>query len=409
MTGSPDINAQHGGGSLDCTNLFAASRPVVLQVLPSLDQGGGGVERSAIDVAAAVAAAGGVSLVASRGGGLVREIERGGAEHIELPLHSKNPFVMRANIDRLAGLIGERGVTLLHARSRAPAWSAFAAAERTGVPFVTTYHGVYNGRGRLKRLYNGIMARGRIVIANSAFVADQIATTYDVPPDRIRTIYRGVDLERFAADRVSAERMIQLAERWGVPEDASVILLPGRLTRWKGQLDLVDAIGHLVSANPDRSVRCLLVGDDQGRTGYRRALEARIDARGLSGIVQVAGRCDDMPAAYMLADVVVSASTDPEAFGRIVAEAQAMGRPVVVSNHGGAAEQVIGGETGWLFTPGDTVALAEALARALDLDPTQRDLLASRAVSRVRNHFTKAAMTGATLEVYAEVLGIPTA
>ena len=405
MTGSFDINH----AAFDAPPGFAAARPVVLQVLPSLAQGGGGVERSAIDVAAAVAAAGGVSLVASRGGALVREVERGGAEHITLPLHSKNPFVMRANIDRLADLIRDRAVTLLHARSRAPAWSAFVAAERTGTPFVTTYHGVYNGRGRLKRIYNGVMARGRVVIANSAFVADHVAATYAVSPSRIRTIYRGVDLERFAADRVSAERMIQLAERWGVPDDASVILLPGRLTRWKGQLDLIDAIGHLVSADVDRAIRCLLVGDDQGRTGYRRALEARIDDNGLSGAVLVTGRCDDMPAAYMLADVVVSASTDPEAFGRIVAEAQAMGRPVVVSDHGGAAEQVIAGETGWLYPPGDAVALAAALRQALDLDPAERDLLASRAVSRVRGHFTKAAMTGATLQVYADVLGCGTA
>ncbi len=378
-----------------------ARAPVILQVLPSLASGGGGVERSAVDVAAGVAAAGGVALVASRGGALVREVERGGAEHIEMPLDSKNPFVMRANIDRLSDLIRDRGVALVHARSRAPAWSALAATRRTATPFLTTFHGVYNARGRLKHLYNSVMVRGRLVIANSQFVARHIRETYAVPPARIRTIYRGVDLQRFAQDKVSPERLIQLAQRWGVPEDAAIVMLPGRLTGWKGHTDLIEAIGHL---GDDLNVRCLLVGDDQGRGSYRRSLEARIAELGLSGVVQMTGRCDDMAAAYMLADVVVSPSTDPEAFGRIVAEAQAMGRPVVVSDHGGAAEQVLPNETGWLFPPGDAAAMSGALRQALSLSSHQRQLVSARAVAHVRAHYTKPAMTAATLAVYAELL-----
>ncbi len=318
-----------------------------------------------------------------------------------MPLDSKNPFVMRANIDRLSDLIRDRGVALVHARSRAPAWSALAATRRTATPFLTTFHGVYNARSRLKRIYNSVMVRGRLVIANSEFVAQHVRDAYAIPPSRIRTIYRGVDLDRFAQDKVSAERLIQLAQRWGVPEDAAIVMLPGRLTRWKGHVDLIEAIGHL---GGDLNVRCLLVGDDQGRGAYRRALEARISELGLSGVVQITGRCDDMAAAYMLADVVVSPSTDPEAFGRVVAEAQAMGRPVVVSNHGGAAEQVLPGATGWLFAPGDAAAMSAALRQALALTSQQRQLFSARAVAHVRSHYTKPAMTAATLAVYAELL-----
>ena len=387
------------GPIFETADVFARA-PVVLQVLPALASGGGGVERSAIEVATAVAGAGGIALVASRGGALVREVERGGAEHIEMPLDSKNPFVMRANVDRLTDLIRDRAVALIHARSRAPAWSALAAARRAGTPFLTTFHGVYNARGRLKHFYNSVMVRGRVVIANSEFVARHVRETYAVPDARIRIIHRGVDLALFAQDRVSPERLIQLAQRWGIPDDARVVMLPGRLSRWKGHADLIDAIGHLGDAN----VRCLLVGGDQGRTAFRRSLEARIADRGLAGAVHLTGRCDDMAAAYMLADVVVSPSTDPEAFGRIVAEAQAMGRPVVVSGHGGAAEQVLPGETGWLYPPGDTTALAAALRQALDLTSQQRQLFSARAVAHVRGHYTLPAMTAATLAVYAELL-----
>ena len=372
----------------------------VLQVVPSLERGGGGVERSTIDVAAAITETGGTAIVASAGGQLVRELERAGVEHVTLPLAGRNPFTMRANVDRLCDLIKAHEINILHARSRAPAWSALAAAHRTATRFITTFHGTYSHGNRLKRFYNSVMLRGDLVIANSHFIADHIKATYAINQNRIRVIPRGVDQERFAPERVSAERVIQLAQRWNLPDDSPVIMLAGRLTRWKGHNDLIDALAKL-----DRlDLRCLLVGADQGRTRYHRELEQRIADHGLDSVIQLTGQCDDMPAAYMLADVVVSASTDPEAFGRVVAEAQSMGRPVVVSNHGGAAEQIEHGNTGWCYPPGDASGLALALAEALALEGTRRELMAARATARVRSHYTKTGMTAATLETYAELL-----
>ncbi len=373
--------------------------PVVLQVVPSLVSGG--VERGAIDIAAALGAAGARTIVASAGGPMVRELERAGAVHVELPVASKNPFVMRANVGRLARLIEERGVELVHARSRASAWSARAAARRTGRPFVTTFHGAYNFGNPLKRTYNSVMAKGDRVIAISEFIAGHVEEAYKVPRARIEVIHRGVDLDIFAARKVPAARLVQLASQWRLPDGVPVVLMPGRLTRWKGQAVFLDALALLGRDD----VCAVLVGPDQGRAAYRRELEALVGRHGLERVARVVGECRDMPAAFMLSDVVVSASTDPEAFGRVVAEAQAMGRPVVASDHGGARETVLEGETGWLTPPGDAPALAEAVAHALALSPTARKRLARKAVANVRENFSKDVMCARTLDLYEAVMG----
>lgn len=375
-----------------------ARAPVVLQVLPRLESGG--VERGTVDIAQALVAAGWGAVVVSSGGTMVHELERVGATHVTLPVDAKNPIVIRRNIRRLAEVIERYRVDLVHARSRAPAWSAFYAARRAGRPFVTTFHGVYNDGTRLKHWYNAIMTRGERVIAISDFVADHLIERYGVAPERIRVIPRGIDLQRFDPARVSPERMISLARAWRLPDGVPVIMLPGRITRWKGQAVLIEAIAELGR----RDLCCLLVGSDQGRNAYRRELHNLIRARGLEGVVRSVGDCRDMPAALMLADVVVSASTDPEAFGRVIAEAQAMGRPVVASDHGGARETVIPGETGWLVPPGDATALAHALASLIDLDAAERGALAARAIAHVRARFNREAMCRDTLAVYAEVL-----
>ena len=387
-------------GSDRSTGGDAAKRrgPTVLQVLPALQTGG--VERGAVDVAAALIAAGWRALVASSGGAMEREVTRAGAEIVTLPLASKNPFVMRANIDRLAALIEAENVDLVHARSRAPAWSALYAARRTGRPFITTFHGAYNFANRLKHWYNSVMARGDRVIANSDFIADHLRQHYGADDGRIRVVPRGIDFSQFDPARASSERIIKLAGQWRLPDGAPVIMLPGRLTRWKGQTVLIDALDALGR----RDVRCLLVGDDQGRQGYRAELERRIEVRGLEGVVHVVDHCDDMPAAYMLADVVVSASLDPEAFGRVAVEAQAMGRPTIATDHGAARETLIAGVTGWLTPPGDAAALTRALREALALNAAGRAALAARAIERVRAKFSKETMCAATLAVYRELL-----
>ena len=375
-----------------------AYRPAVLQVLPRLVSGG--VERGTADIAAAVAGAGWRSLVASAGGPMVRLIDRAGARHITLPLDSKNPFVMRANVHRLARLIREHGVDIVHARSRAPAWSAEAAARLEGAHFVTTVHGTYSIRSVLKRHYNKVMTRGERVIAISNFIASQIQETYHVAPEKIRVIHRGVDLAEFDPLRVTDERMIHFAGRWRLPDDMKIILLPGRLSRWKGQRVLIEALKRLGR----RDVSCLLLGAGQGHGAYQRRIEAQIKRARLQDVVRILDHCPDMAAAYKLSDVVVSASTRPEAFGRVVAEAQAMGRPVIATDHGGTLETVIRDETGWLVPPGDPDALAAALDKALSLDGAARERLAQRAMAHIRQHFTNDEMCQKTLAVYAEVM-----
>ncbi len=370
----------------------------VLQVLPALETGG--VERSAVDVAQALVAAGWRAIVASAGGAMERELRRYGAEHVTLPLASKNPFVIRANRERLEALIRAERVSLVHARSRAPAWSALRAARNTARPFVTTFHGTYNFNNSIKRRYNSVMARGDRVIANSQFIADHMHQYYHPDPARVRVVPRGIDLGMFDPQRVTDERMIRLSERWRLPDGAPVVLLPGRLTRWKGHKVLIEALALI--ERPD--VRCLLVGNHQGRHGYHRELQNQIQAYGLDQIVHIVDHCDDMPAAYILADVVVSASLDPEAFGRVAVEAQAMGRPTIATDHGGARETLVHGETGWLTPPGDVRALAAALNEAIDIEPAAREALAARAMARARANFSKDGMCAATLAVYDELL-----
>jgi glycosyltransferase involved in cell wall biosynthesis len=265
---------------------------------------------------------------------------------------------------------------------------------------LTTFHGTYSIGNFLKRKYNWIMTSGERVVAISEFIAGHVRRHYGVPVDKIRVIHRGVDIDKFDADKVSAERVIKLSTDWRMPDGVPIIMLPGRLTRWKGQLVLIDALAKLGHTN----IRCLLVGSAQGREVYRREIEKRVMEHGLEEVVRIIDHCDDMPAAYMLTDLVISASTDPEAFGRVVAEAQAMGRPVIATDHGGARETVKVGETGWLTKPGDADSLAAALAEGLGMDKNTRNKMAANAIQHVRKNFSKAQMCEKTLDVYNEIL-----
>lgn len=372
--------------------------PVLCQILPALETGG--VERGTVDMAVAAAEAGFHSIVMSSGGPMVRELARGGAAHIQLPVHSKNPFVMRKNVERIAAALREHQVDIIHARSRAPAWSARAAARLTGTHFMTTFHGTYNLGFPGKKTYNAIMTKGERVIAISDFIRDHILRHYKADPSIIRVVYRGIDLDIFSPEAVSQERVIALAQRWRLPEDRPIITLPGRLTRWKGQILLLQALKILGRTD----IRVLLVGDAQGRSSYVEEIERTAARAGLEGVVQVTGPAPDMAATYMLSDVVVSASTDPEAFGRVVAEAQAMGRPVIAPAHGAAPEQITQGDTGWLFQPGDPESLARALEQALALSQEQRAAFAERAMVNARTRFSKPVMCSRTLDIYRELL-----
>jgi len=371
----------------------------VLQILPNLGSSGG-VERGTVEVAEAIVETGGRAIVISAGGPKVHELKRIKAEHIELPVNSKNPFVMFANIQRIADVIRREGVDVVHARSRAPAWSAYFAARKTGKPFVTTFHGTYGLGWFLKRKYNSVMTLGERVIAPSGFIAGHIRRIYGVPNRKIRTIHSGVDVALFDPKNVSAERIINLANAWRLTDGHPVIMLPGRLTRWKGQAIFIEAVAKL----DRRDIRCLLVGGDQGRGEYRKELEGLVSKHNLGEVVRIVDHCDDMPAAYMLSDIVISASTEPEAFGRVIVEGQALGRLVIGSKHGGAQETIKEGETGWLVPPVDSDALAAAIEAALSVSGEKRKAFAEKCIASARENFSKESMCTKTLDVYNEVL-----
>ncbi|MCK5575955.1 MAG: glycosyltransferase, partial [Sphingomonadales bacterium] len=236
----------------------------ILQVLPALG-GSGGVERGTVEVAGCITKHGWRSLVASNGGERVYQLKRAGAEHFELPLHSKNPLTMYANISRLARLIKAENIDLVHVRSRAPAWSVYFACKRTGAGYVTTFHGTYGAKGGLKRIYNSVMAKGERVIAISGFIAGHLKQLYGAAGSKIRIIHRGVDIETFDRNKVSAERVVKLSQDWRLEDGFPVVMLPGRLTRWKGQAVFIEAVAELGRDD----IRCVLVGSDQGRKGYR--------------------------------------------------------------------------------------------------------------------------------------------
>lgn len=373
--------------------------PVVLQVLPSLVTGG--VERGTVEIAEAVARAEGVALVASAGGRMVGQVEHAGGRHITLPLNTRNPLAIWRNAARLEAVIRREGVAIVHARSRAPAWSAWLACRRTGAHFVTTYHGTYRENLPFKRQYNAVMAKGEIVIAASRFIAALVQARYGVPAARLRVIPRGVDPVRFDPSVVAVERLARLVQAWRLPDGAPTVVLPGRLTAWKGQLVLIQALARLER----RDVVAVLVGSEQGRHRYVRQLVREAERLGVADRLRLVGDCADMPAALLLSDVVVHASTQPEAFGRVVIEAQAMARPVIAAALGGPAETVAHAETGLLVPPGDPAALAAAIDQVLAMPVEAQRALGAAARASVLRHYTVHAMQEATLDVYEAVLG----
>ena len=377
-----------------------ARPPVILQVLPALQAGG--VERGTIEIVRAIAGAGGVALVASAGGRMAPLVQRAGGRHVTMKLLTKNPLGIWLNAGRLARLIRAEQVDIVHARSRAPAWSAMLAARRTQAGFVTTWHGVYGEDLPFKKHYNAIMARGDRVIAISEFVATRVARDYGVEPARLRTIPRGADVAAFDLSTVRGDRLRMLSTDWNLPDGAAVIMVAGRITAWKGHGLLLDALALLPPGTRDWV--CVLVGPEQGsRTFVTRLLEQAREL-GIAHRLRFAGHCDDMPAAFSLADVVVAPSLKPEPFGRVVVEAQAMGRAVVVAAHGAAIETVQHGVSGYLFPPGDAPALAETLAFVLSMGADERDNLGYWARAGVMEQYSAGAMQRATLSVYDELL-----
>ena len=371
----------------------------IMQIIPEL--GIGGAEQGCIDIASEIVKSGARSIVVSNGGSRVPDLLRIKSDHIDLPVHSKNPLTIWRNIQRLKKLITQHDVDIVHVRSRAPAWSAYWACKAMRTPFVTTVHAAYKGnQNRVKRWYNSVMTRGTRVIAISNFIGDYVREFFDVDPRNLITIPRSVDLEKFQPELVTAERAMNLAKQWRAPDGVPLILMPGRVSRIKGHQVLIDALEKLGR----RDIFCIMVGPNQGRNEFQEELEASIEEKNLSGIVRIVDNCTDMPAAYYLSSIVVAPSIIPEGFGRTPIEAQAMGRPVIASDYGGFKETVIHKQTGWLFSVGDADSLAESLRQALAMNDEQRADLATRSIAHVSDNFTKDKMCNATMEVYADIL-----
>lgn len=347
--------------------------PTILQVLPALNSGG--VERGTIEIDNAIAARGWTSLVVSAGGRLTGELK---GRHIAMGIDAKRSDKIAANAFRLKRIIEAHGVDIVHARSRAPAWAAYLATRITRTAFLTTFHGTYDNRSLRRRLYSSVMVRGDRVIAVSNFIARHITEDYGVDPAKVTIIPRGADLQTFRPD--CAPLAVDL------PRGRPVVMLPGRLTRWKGQHVFLEAMRHVDALG-------VVAGDTQDPS-YAAEL-----ARTVPDNVVILPGTANMPGLLAHADVVVSASVQPEAFGRIAVEAQAMGRPVVATNFGGALETVIDGETGRLVPPSEPLAMAAAITEIL------RDPLRYRAACLLNaQRLTVARMCQTELSLYESVL-----
>jgi glycosyltransferase involved in cell wall biosynthesis len=381
----------------------------ILQIIPTLDAGG--AERTTVDIAEALARVGARAIVATEGGRMIGELQAKGGLWQPFPAATKNPLAMALTIRRLSALCAREKVDLVHARSRAPAWVALAATRASKLPFVTTYHGAYAGKSAIKVLYNSVMARGDVVIANSHYTADLIASAHPFARSKLRVIHRGTNFSDFTPNAVAPERVQALRTSWGVEPHQRIVLLAARLTGWKGQTLLIEAARQLGARGLKETI-FILAGDPQGRDSYVKEVDRLITEGGLIDIVKRVGHCSDMPAAFVAASVVTVPSTEPEAFGRTAVEAQAMGIPVIVSDHGAVPETVLAPpqvqpaqRTGWRVPVGDATALATAIEEALVMRPSSLNALSARARLHVESHFSLNAMINDTLDVYTALLG----
>ena len=376
------------------------TKPVIVQILPALNRGG--VERGTVEVADAIVKNGWKSIVISNGGLLTSQLKRVGATVYEVPVHRKNPFSWGSARRQVKRILQQEGADIVHVRSRAPAWIALPAANSLGIATVSTVHSKFAPANIFKKIYNGKMLKADRVIAISHFVENEIFTHYGKSgvAEKLSVIHRGVDLGMFDPKAVNQQRIIAEADRLGLPDDKSIIMLPARATSWKGHEILIQALAQL----SDKDAIVMLLGIEDGPPAYAEKLRTMAVRYGLGGRVRIGAGSRDMPAALMFADVVAMPSIKPEPFGRVAIEALAMGRPVVAFRHGGAVESIDEGRTGWLADPLSVDSLAEALQTALSLTPRKRRALAKDARQQMTNQFSKDMMCKRTLAVYKSLL-----
>ncbi len=368
----------------------------VAQVIPGLDAGGS--ERATVDIALALVKAGHRAIVISKGGNYQKELQDNDVHFVKRDVASKNPCVILANALWLAAFIKREHVDVLHARSRAPAWSAVLAARLTGTPFVTTFHAAYKGRSFLKKWYNSVMAKSDRVIAISDFIATHIKQQYGIPSSRIAVIPRGIDMRVYDEDSISDERRHALKVVWNTTAHAPVMIMPGRVSPIKGHELVIEALAAIKQI----PFLCVFIGPDQGRAAYSEKLRDLVAQAGLTDkIIWMDG--GDIPAAYALARLVLCPSQVAEGFGRVPVEAQAMGVPVIATALGATRETVLDGQTGWLVPLGNAQAITRTIVRCLSLSLEERSAMAQKAKDYVRGKFELNRMCEATLNVYDKV------
>jgi glycosyltransferase involved in cell wall biosynthesis len=374
-------------------------KATILQVVPSLIAGG--VERGTIEIAKAIVEANYNSVVLSSGGPLVPKVGAVGSKHIQMNVDTKNPIFLLNNICKIAKLIKQEKIDIIHARSRAPAWSSYFAAKKTDISFITTFHGIYNFSESFKRQYNSIMTYGERVIAVSDFVKNHILDNYDIDESKIRVIHRGVDAKFFDQKNLQEENLEILREKYHIPKSVPVILLPARMTRWKGHENLIKALNSI----RDKDFYCIIAGDLSKHPGFTEQIKGMIQELKLQPKIQIFGPEADMLSLYGISDIILSTSIEPEAFGRIIIESQSMEKIVIATNIGGAAETIIDEVTGYHVEPNNYKELAEKIAFVLDnLDSTALNKIRKNARISSSQSFSLQTMQKKTIDVYRELL-----
>ena len=382
-----------------------ASKLKVLQVIPRL--GYGGAETGCYDLAHYLHEQDCKSYIVTSGGELIKYIDKKKVKLIKLPVQSKNPLIILINSIALTLLILFLNISIVHARSRAPAWSCYIATKITRRKFVTTFHGTYNFKNSIKKFYNSIMVKSDVLIAGSNFIFSHISENYQKflnSKKKFLVIFRGINTEYFDSDAIKKKDIDKLKATWKIEDNKKIILLPGRLTAWKGQEMFIEAINLFKQSNPELDFVAVILGDDQGRTVFRKKLERLVEQFNLTQNIKFVDNCNVMPVAYYISDVIVSSSIEPEAFGRVSVEAQAMKKPIIASNIGGSKETVIDNKTGLLFESGNPKSLCDKLNEIIKLDSLTLDLMGREGRKNVINRFNIEKMCLNTYSEYKKLV-----
>ena len=377
----------------------------VLQVIPKL--GYGGAETGCYDIAHYLPENGCESFIVTSGGELTKFVDKKKVKLIKLPVHSKNPLLILINTILLIGIILFFKITIVHARSRAPAWSCLFATKLTNRKFVTTFHGTYNFKGKLKKFYNSVMVRSDLIIAGSNFIFSHIKENYSellTNQKKFLVIFRGINIDYFDSSTKLENDEKNLLQKWNIDDKKKIILMPGRLTSWKGQELFIEAINLVKTELGYEAFHAVILGDDQGRDLYKKKLIRLTEQYRLTNQIKFIDHCKDMALAYKVSDIIVSASIEPEAFGRVAVEAQSMEKLIIASNIGGSNETIEDEKTGFLFKSGDAVSLSKKIIRGLTIDETSINLMGKEGRSNIIKKFNVEKMCFSTYSEYKRLL-----